>query len=85
MANDAKVRVKALGEGGLKAVDRATGIHHVLSQGDTVTVSEEAAKMWCGLGWTEDVDGSIETGERKPGARGPVIATKAKTQTKKVV
>lgn len=38
-----------------------------LVDGDTLTVPDEVGTKWCGLGWAEDVDGNIETGERVPG------------------
>lgn len=78
------VRIKVVDPGGIKATDRATGIHHSLHEGDTVTVSQPAAERWCGFGWAEDVEGKIPTGERKPGAQGKLTAAKATQESKGV-
>lgn len=40
-----------------------------LVEGDTLTVPDEVGARWCGYGWAKDVDGKVETGERKPGAQ----------------
>ena len=41
-----------------------TGNRYDLAEGDTITVEDSLGAYWCGLGWAEDVDGNVPTGER---------------------
>jgi hypothetical protein len=38
---------------------------YVQEKGDTITVPDALGTKWCGLGWAEDVDGKVKTGERR--------------------
>ena len=40
-----------------------------LVHGDTLTVDNALGAKWCQLGWAQDADGVVPTGERIPGAR----------------
>jgi len=46
--------------------------------GDEVTVDAAVGTVACAHGWAEDIDGQVATGERKPGASGPVEPTPVK-------
>lgn len=35
-----------------------------LVKDDTITVNDELGERWCSLGWAEDVDGNVPTGQR---------------------
>ena len=49
------------------------GVPINLSKGDRVKVDDAIAEYWCSLGWAQDVDGKVETGERVPGASGEIV------------
>ena len=51
-------------------------------KGDIVTVTDEIGAICCQYGWAKDADGTIETGERKPGANGPVVPDGVKQKIK---
>ena len=53
------MKVKILEDGGI----RHGGQH--FANGDEVTVSDEVGEAWCGAGWAKDLDGNVETGERR--------------------
>lgn len=45
-----------------------TGIREagvLYAHGDQVTVADEVGERWCGAGWAKDLDGNVETGERR--------------------
>ena len=48
-------------------------IHREMVKGDTLTVSDAYGARLCKLGWAKDLDGNVETGERKPGAETLVV------------
>ena len=53
-------------------------------KGDVSTVSDEVGNICLGHGWAKDVDGVVETGERKPGANGPLVPDKVNQKAQKV-
>ena len=53
------MKVEILEETGI----REAGI--LYPYGDQVTVSDEVGEKWCGAGWTKDLAGNVETGERR--------------------
>lgn len=36
-----------------------------LAEGDSITVSDDLGRTWCGHGWAKDLDGKVASGERK--------------------
>jgi hypothetical protein len=66
------MRIEVL-EDRLSDVDADTGRHYGLSKGDIVTVADKYGARLCSFGWVKDVDGKVETGERKPGAEALVV------------
>lgn len=65
-------------ENRLSDTDAATERHYLHEKGDVVTIPDDLAARWCGLGWAKSLDGSFATGERIPGAREPMQVQKAK-------
>jgi len=64
---ETKIRVRILEEN-LKS--KHDGRVYIQEKDDQISVPRELAERWCAAGWAEDLSGSIETGERKPGATG---------------
>lgn len=69
------MRIEIL-EDRLSDTDAGTGQHYSLSKGDIVTVPDDYGARLCGFGWVKDLDGKVESAERKPGAE--VLAVKKK-------
>lgn len=61
------MRVEIL-EDRLSDTDPDTDRHYLQHKGDVITVPDACGARWCGYGWAKDVDGKVDTGERKPGA-----------------
>ena len=69
------MRIEIL-EDRLSDTDAITGQHYSLSKGDIVTVPDDYGARLCGFGWVKDLDGKVESAERKPGAE--VLAPRSK-------
>jgi len=57
MADDGMIQIEAL--------ENIKSHGYVISGGDRVTVSADAAKAMCAHGWAKAVRGEVETGERR--------------------
>lgn len=53
------MKVEILEETGI----REAGI--LYPHGDQVTMPNEVGERWCAAGWAKDLDGNVETGERR--------------------
>lgn len=61
------MRVEIL-EDRLTDTDPDTDRHYQLTKGDVITVPDACGARWCGYGWAKDLDGTVPTAERVPGA-----------------
>lgn len=78
------MRIEVL-EDRLSDTDAETGRHYLLSKGDIVTVSDSYGARLCKYGWVRDLEGKVESGERKPGAevlepQKKVVASRGRTR-----